>query len=383
MEHAALSASSAHKWLRCPPSARLEESLPDTKSEYAAEGLLAHALAELKLRKAFLRLRPKTYGEAMDALCRGQYYDGEMQGYTDAYVNYVKKLARTSQCKPYVGVEKRLDYSAWAPEGFGTADCVLLGGDTLHVVDFKYGRGVPVAAENNPQMKLYALGAYEAYKLLYPISAVKLTVVQPRLEVISEWAAPIETLLSWGETVVKPMARLAWEGRGDYAPGSHCRFCRARPACRARADFYQRLDEGSGRALPPLITNEEAGAILTRAQGLTDWYESLKAHALSECLAGRSVPGWKAVEGRRVRTLADYAAAASLLAASGVDESSLYRRAPLPLGELEKLLTPKRFSELLGPCLSTQPGKPALVEESDRRQVYHLDNPEIDFSNRK
>lgn len=191
IEHAVLSASGAHKWLNCPPSARLEAAMPDAGSEYAAEGRLAHAIAELKLRKAFMKMKPAQYKAAMTALRRDAFYQEEMQEYTDMYRDFVQGLARSMKHAPYVAVEKRLDYSVWVPGGFGTGDCILLCGETLHVVDFKYGRGVPVSACDNPQMMLYALGAYEAYKLLYPICFVRLSVVQPRLNSQSDWELPL------------------------------------------------------------------------------------------------------------------------------------------------------------------------------------------------
>lgn len=233
--HALLSASGARRWLACPPSARLEEQLPESPSAYAAEGTLAHSIAELKVRKLLMNLPTKSFNASLKKLQAEELYNEEMLRHTDTYADYIAQLVHSYTSPPYLAVEKRLDFSRWVPEGFGTGDCVVIGGETMHVIDFKYGKGVPVSAEENPQMMLYAVGALEAYSMLYNIQTVHLAVVQPRLDTISEWTTSVTQLSCWAANYVAPLAQLAFAGRGEYSPGDHCRFCRAKATCRARA----------------------------------------------------------------------------------------------------------------------------------------------------
>ncbi|TZE81984.1 DUF2800 domain-containing protein [Calorimonas adulescens] len=377
-EHALLSASGAHKWLVCTPSARLEETFPETTSEYAEEGRLAHQIAELKLRKHFIEpMKAKTFNNKLKELKENPLFQEEMLNHVDEYFNYVYKIALNYPSTPYVTIEKKLDYSAYVPEGFGTGDCIIIGGDTLHIIDFKYGKGVPVSAEDNPQMKLYALGALSAYSILYSIKKVKMSIVQPRLDSISEWEISAADLLAWGESI-KPIAQKAFNGEGDYVPGEHCRFCRAKALCRARAEFNMSL-ESYNMMKPPIISNQEVGEILIKAQDLVKWVKDLEEYALSECLAGNDIPGWKAIEGRSVRQFTDQEAAFKVLMANGIDEAMLYERKPLTLASVEKLLGKAKFKELLDAYVETPPGKPTLVPESDKREPIRRISAEEDF----
>ncbi|NLO92467.1 MAG: DUF2800 domain-containing protein [Elusimicrobia bacterium] len=378
--HALLSASGAHKWLKCTPSARLEETLPEGTSEYAEEGRLAHEIAELKLRKQFIEpMGMRTFNSRLKKLQANPLYKDEMLHHTDAYLEYVSSITHSFTSPPYVAVEKQLDFSEYVPEGFGTGDCIIIHGDTLHVIDFKYGKGVPVSAEMNPQMQLYALGACAAYSFLYPIANVKLAIVQPRVGEPSEWELPASDLLAWGESV-KPVARKAFAGEGDYVSGDHCRFCRARALCRARAEFNTALEEYH-QMKPPLISNEEVGAILVRAQNLAKWVKDLEDYALSECLKGNEMPGWKAVEGRSSRQYVDQDEAFKLLIASGIDEALLYQRVPLTLPKVEELLGRKTYTELLVNTghVKTEPGKPTLAPISDKREAISRTSATEDF----
>lgn len=321
-DHALLSASSAHRWLLCTPSAKLEEQFPDTTSEAAREGTLAHELAELKVRNYF---QTKEFGKRkLNAAIKKlkaeneDLWQEEMMEYTDQYLDYIKVVALTEKVKPYAAIEKRVDFSDWAPEGFGTADCILMGKDTLHVFDFKYGKGVPVSSEGNPQMMLYALGAVARYNMLFSIKKIHLHIIQPRIDNTSEWSCSMEQLREFGE-YVRSRARLAIDGAGEFCPGeSQCRFCRAKAVCRARAQENVRLafspDKGK---LPPLITAAEAGTYLTQGEDVERWLSDLKEWALSECLAGGEVPGWKAVEGRGSRSWTDMDAAFDRLVKTG------------------------------------------------------------------
>lgn len=367
-KHALLSASGAHKWLHCTPSARLEEQFPETQSGYADEGRLAHEIAELKVRKAFLEpMGTRTFNSRLKKLQDNPLYQDEMLRYTDDYLDYILSVVHSFGSRPYIAAETRLDFSHIVPEGFGTADCIIIGGDTMHVIDFKYGKGVPVSSEGNPQMLLYALGALRAYSILYDIHRVIPTVFQPRIENNSSWELSVDELTARGESI-KPIAQAAWDGSGECASGEWCRFCRAKALCRARSDFNTALDEFH-QMKPPIISNEEVGNILQRGRQLAAWLSDLEDYALSACLAGDLIPGWKAVEGRSVRQFSDQDAAFGILKASGYDEALLYERKPITLAATEKLLGKKTFTELLAEKIVTPPGKPALAPETDKREA--------------
>ncbi|MBE3570187.1 MAG: DUF2800 domain-containing protein [Bacillales bacterium] len=379
--HALLSASASHRWLVCTPSVRLEEQFPDTTSEYAKEGTLAHEIAELKLRKYFTEpMSQRTFNTRLNKFKKHELFQEEMLKHTDTYVDYLKGITLSLPSQPYVAIEKRVDYSAYAPEGFGTVDCAIIGGDTLYINDFKYGKGVPVSAVDNPQMKLYALGAYLEYSFLYPIKNVHLAIIQPRIDNISEFQLTIDELLAWGEKI-KPIAQKAYDGEGDFVPGEHCKFCRAKAQCRARADQYTALEDFK-QMKPPLISNEEVGAILEKALHIEAWVKDLKEYALAESLKGNEIPGWKAVEGRSTRQFADLDKAFEYLKQNGVDEAMLYERVPLTVSKLEKQLGKKEFRSLVEEAglIEKTPGKPTLVPISDKRQaITATPSAESDF----
>lgn len=363
-DHALLSASSAHRWLKCTKSARLEEQFPDTTSEAAKEGTLAHELAELKVRNYFkpgdVSKRKLTF--AIKKFKEDPLWDDEMLIHTDTYIDYIRDVSIKLPATPFVEVEKRVDFSDYVPEGFGTADCIMIQGNTLFVIDFKYGKGVPVSAEENPQMMLYALGAYEACKILYPIERIRLGIVQPRLpDGISEWECTLEELLQFGD-YAKERATLAFAGEGEFAPGEKtCKFCRAKKQCRARSDHNVKMAFNLGD-LPPLITKEEAGQRLLAMRDVVAYQKDLQEWALSECLAGNEVPGWKAVEGRRSRDWTDMDAAFEKLTKSGVvAEEILWEKKPLTLAQVEKIIGKKDFADAVGEFVTQKPGKPTLV----------------------
>jgi hypothetical protein len=382
-KHAILPASGAARWMACTPSARLEEQFPDTGSEYAAEGTLAHSIAELKVRKKFVEpMGARTYNTRMNKLKRDPLYQDEMDRYTDDYLDYISGVFMSYKSAPHVAVELKLDLSRYAPESFGTGDCIILGGDTLHVIDFKYGKGVVVDVENNPQLMLYGLGALEAYRMLYNPARVILTVFQPRAEgdTVKEWEISRDDLVNWGVFTVRPAARLAFDGKGEFKPSpDNCRFCRARKTCRARAGANTALEdfgapnsktETGKLPLPPLLTDAEVGEVLCKAVDLEKWEADLKSYALSAVLEGREIPGWKAVEGRSSRAWDNPAAAFDAITAAGVDEAMLYERRPLTLAAVEKVLGKPKFAEIAGTHVVTPPGKPTLVQESDKRPPY-------------
>lgn len=379
-EHALLSASASHRWLNCTPSVRLEESLPEKTSEYAEEGHLAHEIAELKLRKYCIEpMGLRSFNSRIKKLKDNPLFQEEMLKYTDDYLDYVSGIIHSYNAPPFIAIEKKIIYSEYAPEGFGTGDCIIIGGNTLRVIDFKYGKGVPVSAERNSQMMLYALGAYTEYSFLFGIDTVTMAIVQPRLDSISEYSMPINELLAWGEEI-KPIAQKAFKGEGEFSPGEYCRFCRAKALCRARSEFNTSLEDFK-QMKPPLISNEEVGSILEKAQYLAKWAADLEEYALGECLKGNEIPGWKAVEGRSTRQFTDQDKAFEALKANGIEEAMLYERKPLTLSATEKLVGKAKFKELLSEYINIPPGKPALAPISDKRQAITRSTAEDDFKN--
>ena len=367
-QHALLSASSAHRWLHCTGSPLLEKEFPDTTSVYAQEGTLAHELCELKLKK-YTTVMPKgTYTRAHNKIMKSELWQNEMEATSETYLEYVKEIMLACEIAPAVLIEKRVDFSRYVPEGFGTADCLILAGDTLHVIDYKHGKGVVVDADHNPQMMLYALGAMDELSLLYRFKSVHMVIVQPRVNNISEFTMTADELREWGESVVKPKAEAAMSGKGEFEAGDWCRFCRAKQQCKTRYESNDSLyPELSERHDPRLITLTELGEYLKRGKDMAAWLEDMKEYALSESLAGAEVPGWKAVEGRGSRAFNDTDEAVDTLVKNGIDESVLYERRVLTLAQMEKAVGKKAFGEIVGNLIVKNPGKPTLVEESDKR----------------
>lgn len=367
-QHALLSASSAHRWLHCTGSPLLEKEFPDTTSVYAQEGTLAHELCELKLKK-YTTVMPKgTYTRAHNKITKSELWQNEMESTSETYLEYVKGIMLACDTKPVVVIEKRVDFSRYVSGGFGTADCLILAGDTLHVIDYKHGKGVVVDADHNPQMMLYALGAMDEFALVYRFKTVHMTIVQPRVNNISEFTMTADELIEWGETIVKPKAEAAMSGNGEFEAGDWCRFCRAKQQCKTRYESNDSLyPELSERHDPRLITLDELGEYLKRGRDMAAWLEDMKEYALSESLAGAEVPGWKAVEGRGSRAFTDTDEAVDTLIKNGIDESVLYERRVLTLAQMEKAVGKKAFGEIVGYLVVKNPGKPTLVEESDKR----------------
>ncbi len=367
--HAKLSASAAHRWLNCPPSVRLSENIPDVSTSYAAEGTLAHSLAELKVRKKFEKMKPSEYNANLKKIQSDPLYAPEMDGHTDTYLDYILSTAHSyNKVKPYVVVEKRLDYSHIAPGGFGTCDCVMLCKNDLHIFDFKYGKGVPVSAENNPQLRLYALGALNEYSFLYDIQTVTTHIIQPRLDSISSESLSVAELMTWGESI-KPIAQAADKGEGELKCGDWCKFCKMNATCRARAEYFLATEE-TAKIPPELLSSTELGNVLSRVRAMKNYIEDIEAYALNEVLAGRTVDGWKAVEGTSKRAITDVDAAFKILTDNGYDEAVLYERKPIGITALESLLTKKKCNELIGTYIQKPKGKPTLVPASDERAEY-------------
>lgn len=361
--HAILSASSSHRWLECPPSAKLCSEQPDTASEYAQEGTDAHALCEQKL-KALLGM------ETTDPTENLTYYNEEMERCANEYAVYVSEQVEKTKsvCKgPVVLVEQRLDFSRWVPEGFGTGDCVIVADGTLTIVDMKYGLGILVSAENNPQMMLYALGALELFDSIYDINTVSMTIFQPRRDNISEHTISKEDLLRWADEVLAPTALLAIKGEGEFKAGDHCRFCKAKSNCRKRAEFNLELTHYDFEP-PATLDNIEIAAVLAKADELVSWVTDVKEYALRQALSGVTYDGFKVVEGRSNRKYTDENAVVDAVKAAGFDP---YEHNVLGITAMTALLGKKKFTELLGGLIEKPQGKPTLVPMSDKRPTVN------------
>ena len=365
-QHALLSASGAERWLNCPPSAQLTRYMPDTSSEYADEGRLAHAIADLHLREKYIdQLGPKKFQTALKKLKNNPLYNTEMDRYIAEYGDYVDSAVLAHKTKPLIAIEKRVSFGEYVPDGYGTCDAVILSGELLHVIDLKYGKGVPVSPENNPQVMLYALGALENLDVIGEITRVKLTIAQPRLNAWEEWETTADELRAWGCGVVKPIAERAMAGHGEYKAGSWCKFCKAKFRCVTRSATLALEGIPLNKELG-LIDNAELARRIMIIAPYVEILSDLKDLALSECLAGRSVPGYKAVEGRSNRAFTDIEAAFAAAIRAGYDEDALYKREPVTLTAAERYLG-KAFKDVMGPFVHKPPGKPTLAPDSDAR----------------
>lgn len=367
--HAKLSASSSGKWLVCTPSAHLEAQFPDEDSAFAKEGTIAHEVFE-KIPNAYLGVIP---ADAVTDYVLENGIDQDMFDYvSEAARVVIEKIETTRESCPdaVVLVERRLDFSPWVPEGFGTGDAVIIADGVTEICDLKYGKGIPVYAEGNSQMRLYALGAYNELAHLYDIRTIRSTVLQPRLENYSTEEMEVSELLDWAETVVVPKAQLAWHGEGDLVAGDHCHkyFCRARAVCPALAKQANELVESSFALLPPdMLNNEQMVKVLERADQVVKWIGDVKDWALKRAESGHQVPGYKLVEGRSNRKYKDHEAVAKAVVASGIDDSLIYERNLIGLTAMEKLLGKKKFTEILGDCVEKPAGRPTLVPATDKR----------------
>ena len=383
-KHALLSASSASRWLKCTAAPRYEEQFPENTTDYAEEGRLAHAICELKVIKQFTtQLTPRTFTTRLKKLKDNPLYQDEMDKTSDLYLEHLTERAMQYDTKPNVAVEVRVDFAEYVPEGFGTCDCIMIGGDTLNITDYKHGKGVPVSAEGNAQMRLYALGALKRYAPIYgnTIKKVCMTIDQPRIQTEpSSETITVEELLAWGESI-KPIAAKAYMGLGIFCPGEHCRFCRGKAKCKARADQNTALEEfkdcvPQNGEKPPLfgqgvLTDEEIGDLLVRGKELVAWYKDLEEYALNALLNGKAIPGWKAVAGRSNRAFSDPDAAVAAVIAAGYDEAIVYERKPKTLTQLEALMGKTEFAEKLGQFVVKPLGKPTLAPMTDKREAYN------------
>ena len=401
--HALLSASSSKQWLHCTPSARLQDQFPNESSVYAAEGTFAHEVCEYKVKKYMKERVKRPQSE--------EYYTEEIDQITDVYAEFVISVIeemKRNGCEPLVMVEEKVDYSHIAPSGFGTADMLIIGKDengkgVLHIADFKTGQGVFVDADHNSQMMLYALGGLAAYGYIYDIEIVRMSIIQPRLENISTFECTRKELEDWGESI-RETAKLAYEGKGEQKPGDWCRFCRAKPVCKAckdealslcREEFLD-LDEGAlsdeaGTSSeedrsepvfkhPGLVPISELAQLLPTLNRISSWIESVFAFISSEAINhGVPIPGYKVVEGRSKRVFTDTKGVVDTAVANGYTD--LYKQQLITLTEFEKMMGKKKFAELLGKYVTKPPGKLSLVPESDPRKAVELNSsPEQEFA---
>lgn len=371
IKHALLGASSAARWIACPPSARATEHLPEETSEYAAEGTRAHELCEKALR---YKLAKWEAGIPFDLLSdwAQQSMPTEMFNAVCRYTSFIHELWVGFPCRPGVFIEQEVDVSQWVPGGFGTCDCLLIGDGILHIIDFKYGQGVPVNPEHNPQLMYYALGAYALFDGIDEVDTVRLSIVQPRMqEEPQTWELPLADLLTWAREVLQPAAELAWKGEGVYHPGGHCRFCKAYPSCRAWQKQYGPLAGFEPYPEPATLSDEELGEWLQKLEGLAAYAKDLEEYAQQALLDGRSLPGWKLVQGRSTRKWTDQDAAFRQMEHDGIDEAMLYTRTPISLTAAEKMIGKKKFTETMSAFITRAPGAPKLAAASDPRPAYN------------
>ena len=358
-KHALLSASSSHRWLACPPSARLCADKEDKGSEYARQGTDAHTLCEYKLKK-LLGI------DAEDPTENLSYYDEEMEECADGYAGFVVeqlKKVRETCTDPVVLIEQRQDFSKYVKEGFGTGDCVIVADGTVSVIDYKHGLGVLVSAEKNPQMMCYALGALELFDGIYDVDTVSMTIYQPRRENISTYTISKEELMEWADEILAPTAALAYEGKGEFKAGEHCKFCGVKATCRKRMEYNMELARYDFE-VPATLSEEEIAVILSKVDELTSWAEDVKEYALKQAVSGTRYTGFKVVEGRSNRKYTDETKVADVVSNAGFDP---YEKKVAGITAMQKILGKKKFEELLGSLVYKPQGKPTLVPESDKR----------------
>jgi hypothetical protein len=358
--HALLSASSAARWLACPPSAVAAEAYPNEGTEYTAEGTLAHEVAEYA---ASAPVDAPWIANGRDDITQ------EMVECAKGYADYIQEQIETPDAT--VLLEQQVDFSPWVPGGFGTADCIIIQGDTMDVIDYKYGKGVAVSAEDNPQEKLYGLGALNDYGFVYDVHTIRLHIYQPRLNNISVDTLTVEELLLWAEETVKPTAAKAYKGKGDYSPGEHCRFCPHAGRCRALTKTCTEYVTTHGmRSTVPVLAPWEVAQVLTMEPLVSLWLKRVKDQALTSMLNGQQVPGYKVVAGRGSRTWADDLEVAAELEKAGYTREDITKTELLSVAGMEKALGKKKVAELVGGQILTHTGAPTVAPESDKRPAY-------------
>ncbi|WP_239255388.1 DUF2800 domain-containing protein [Listeria ilorinensis] len=381
--HAKLSASGAKRWMSCPGSVQMEEGYADTTSVFAEEGTAAHSLAELMLMFKADKINKRTFTRRLNKFkSENAYYSPSMFDYITEYTDFVIEKLNSYE-DAFIDLELRVDFSQWVPEGFGTSDVVIIADGTLEIIDLKYGKGVPVSAEENPQMMLYALGASSEYDFMYEFDKVRMTIVQPRLNDHSTYELPLSELQAWGDECVRPAAELALSGEGPCVPSEPaCRFCKAKAVCRARAEVNLAAARLDFEEPPAKLSKEEIAEILLQAPEIKKWIEHVENYALAQARDhGETFPGMKLVEGRSNRVITDKEKAAELLQEAGF-EDVFKPRELLTLTRLEKAVGKDSFNDVLADLIIKPAGKPALVSEADKRPEISSTSSAIeDFKN--
>lgn len=357
--HALLSASSAARWLACPPSAVAAEVYPPQDTPFTREGTLAHEVAEEVVRSY-------GHGRLIETPAGATQ---EMIDHANAYRDYILELIHDDNA--LVLLEQRVDFSPWVPDGFGTADCIIIQGDTMTVIDYKYGQGVPVSAVDNPQMRLYALGALNDYGFAYDVERVEMHIFQPRLDNISVDAMALPDLMTWAENI-KPRAAQAAAGKGDYTPGLHCKFCPHAGRCPELTKVCTEYVQTHGmRRKVPVLAPHEVAEVLRMEPMVTMWLKRVKDQALTTMLNGEHVPGYKVVEGKQGnRKWTDELQVAKALEAAGYGPGEYTEVKLLSPASMDKALGKKTVAETLAHLIDRAPGAPTIAPESDKRQPY-------------
>jgi len=369
--HSVCSPSSAKRWIHCSPSAVDNAKAERKDTVFTREGTLAHEFCETKARYYLKRdLWQDDFVDKIADLKEDELWQEEMDRYTDMYIDCLRDFIAEFDERPHIVIERKLDFGEYIPDSFGTADCILIGMDTIHVVDFKYGKGVEVSAVQNDQMRVYALGALLAYGDLADFRTVKMSIVQPRISSEpSTWETSVEQLLTWAKLTVMPAAKLALKGQGKHAAGEWCKWCVNDGKCRAQLAEFERL-EAYDYQLPPVLSDTEVSNAIALGERLSDWINALKAYALDRCMDGGDIPGFKAVEGRSTRVWTNEKAAFKAAQdIGGIPEEMLYERKPITLTEMEKLLGKKKFAEIMREYVDKPVGRPTLALATDKRDA--------------
>lgn len=362
MAHAVLSPSGASRWMACTPSARLEQGFPNKSSSYADEGTLAHAVAENMLRLYYRQIDQKKYDAVLEELAKSEYYNESLHQYSQDFSDYVIENCLEGYT---MFIEQRLDMTNYVPEGFGTGDALGIKDKIMKFFDLKFGKGVRVDAHENKQLMLYALGAYNDFGYIYDVDMIEMHIYQPRIDNNSVFIISVKDLLAWAETELKAKAQLAFEGKGEFVPGSHCGFCKAKAQCRALAEYNLSLAELEF-ASADLLDDNEIADILSKKKLFDDWIGSVEAYAYASALDGKEFPGFKLVAGRSNRVYKDPEEVVKVLTKAG--HKDIYTE-PKLLGitALSTKIGKKDFTNIVEPLLIKPEGKPALVPESDKR----------------
>ena len=370
--HAILSASSSKRWLTCTPSARLEATLPEPKRatngfDFSQEGTMAHSLAEIKLRHHYGQIETEEYEREYEIIKNTPYFNDDFEANVDNYVLYVRSQVGEGDTPLF---EQRVDFSDWVPDGFGTADVVILSKHTIRVIDLKFGRGIPVSALHNTQLRLYALGAYSKFKEEYPeIKEVEYVIHQPRLDNISSDGTTVKRLVEWADYFVKQKAKKAWAGSGEFIPGEHCQFCRAKAQCRARSDFNNEIAKLEFRA-PALLTDDEIDLVYSRAGSLKTWANDVESYITERAVKDNVIPkGYKLTTTKTHRKIGDEVLAATALIEKGFSKDDIYKPASLKsIPQLEKLGQKGQVAGLLGDLIVRPDGEPKLVKDTNQAE---------------